>query len=322
MRAQVNIQTAGAEARNLQALTAGAAKHDASAACRKIQGLRALAGRRAISALMNPVAKATAAAKYRTGLLVGYLVKGYNGFDGAFFVQNRKGTPLKLRWCVWGADGERLIPVQTVIPDIMPGHETVVPFAVPGAVDIQGIAALWDAETLDDGVEDQFTGCMAIIYRTPASYALQQLVKIPDLRGATAATRKQGSHISYNTVESGLDTVLVFVNPNHAFTDFPGGTLTGIATPQCSVTPESARFYGDNGTEFDLLPQPPVFPLHAWEAAVVSTVPPWRGAGGESIAGKAGTVEYVFTGNIAGLYFYFYAGSPLGLAEMPRAFEI
>jgi len=317
MRAQASNQTVGAVARPIQALSAQAAKRGESAACRKIRPLSASAGSRALGALVNPILGNAKSAQYRTGLLVGYLLNQAD-FDGAFCIQNRKSGPLKLRWCLWGENGERLVPVREVTLDIPPGHEAFIVFsqAAPGQA---GVAALWDAEKMDDGVEDQFTGYQMML-RTGVPAGVQQLLKVRDLRGETAATRKQGNHVSLNV--GGLDTGLLFINPNHAFEDFPGGTLTGIAAPQCALMPEGGRFYGDDGTEFDLVPRPPAFPLHAWGTALVSVQPPFRGAGGEALAGRVGTVEYVFTGDVEGMYFLIDMAEALGLgvAEMSRAF--
>jgi len=95
-----------------------------------------------------------------------------------------------------------------------------------------------------------------------------------------------------------------------------------IAATLGALMPEGGRFYGDDGTEFDLVPRPPAFPLHAWGTALVSVQPPFRGAGGEALAGRVGTVEYVFTGDVEGMYFLIDMAEALGLgvAEMSRAF--
>jgi len=321
MQAQVSNQRAGAVARSLQALSAGAAKRGESAICRKIQGLSAFAGGRAVGALVNPILGNARAAQYRTGLLVGYLLN-QGGFDGVFCIQNCKSAPLKLRWCLWGKNGERLIPIQNVTPDIPPGHEGYIAFsmAAPGK---EGVAALWDSERMDDGVEDRFTGWQLLTKVGFVDfYGVQNLLKVRDLRGQAGATRKQFAHNSYNN--PGIDTGLIFINPNHAYADFPGGTLTGIVSPQCSVTPANARFYGDDGTEFDLVAAAPVFPLHAYEVSLISDTPPFRGAHGETLSGRSGVVEYVLTGDIEGLYFEadWQVAWGYGLAEMAHGFEI
>jgi hypothetical protein len=272
-----------------------------------------------MGALVNLLSGGMRSAPWRTGILLGYLTND-EGLDGVFCVQNLKPQPLKLRWCLWGKNGVRLIPIQSITPDIAPGHEAQIVFSAvaPG---MSGVAALWDAERMDGGVEDQLTGWQLL---TGAGftdfYGFQGLLKVRDLRGQAGATRKRFAHNSYNS--PGIDTGLIFINPNHAYQDFPGGTLTGIAPAQDGVAPESARFYGQDGTEFDLVPLAPVFPLHAWEISAISSTPPFRGTSGQTLSGRSGVVQYTLAGDVEGLYLEMSSQTLCGLAEMTHGFEI